>query len=119
MKIQGYPDCCTGVILSGMGVCSTMTNDLQRESPRGVSDRVYAEVVVEMIRYGGGKAFIQAVITNEQKQALRVLRKLGFKATRPLHKLTHPETTLRIMTLYVDEGLPTMETVDQLFPEAV
>lgn len=91
---EDFPGCCTGVVVA------SLENDpetLERELCIHAWDNI-------------NLAFISCVTANYQKKAEKTLRKLGFKATKPMTKNQHPNTTVRlwwkhIPTLIQEQGL--------------
>lgn len=114
-----FPSCCTAEVMIGMGQCSTQDYAARRHNhPATMSDLQLAIMVAANLRQSKTyrNAIVCCVITNEQQQANRVLRKLGFAMGKWGTKTAHAETKVRLCHYVLDKGIPTENEIRELFP---
>lgn len=103
MKISEMIGCCTVRILHGFP--NSNSHWLRNPQPKTVEG-----LTVELKEYARrqrrsfeSSAFIIATTNSNQRLAAKFLRSLGFKPTRGASKKDHPETTVRIWRIKVED----------------
>lgn len=115
MQLSDFTSCCTGHILSGMGYTNTGDWESQRHN-RERTDIQVALAVREKQLMVTRHAFITCAINSEQKQANRVLLKMGWKPSKWMSKAQHHNTKVRLFTWAVMDGVKSVAELEKLFP---
>ncbi|UMO76489.1 hypothetical protein DNAM_640 [Pseudomonas phage BroderSalsa] len=115
MQLSDFVSCCTGHILSGMGQTTTGDWGSQRHNMER-NDLQFAIAVRQKQLTVTRHAFITCAINNEQKQANRVLLKMGWKPSKWMSKIQHHNTKVRVFTWAVMDGVKTEYELEKLFP---
>lgn len=92
MVQRNFPNCCTMKILSDLG--GTAISDF------GNKDYSTEDIKIELLgrikNDSRGMACFVVATNNEQKNANRALKELGFKHSKWMSKDNHPETKVRL-----------------------
>lgn len=115
MQLSAFTSCCTGHILSGMGYTATGDWESQRHNAQRTDLQFALDVRDKQLTFSR-HAFITCAINSEQKQANRVLLKMGWKPSKWMSKLQHPQTKVRVFTWAVMDGVKSPWDLEKLFP---
>ena len=98
MNRISFPGCCTAQILNGFDSINTMQWNLKQSVPT-------KEELLEQCHKSrqAGQGILVAILTNTQKEGLKVLKECGFTRTRAISKTHHPETKLILLWKALDK----------------
>lgn len=89
METSNFPGCCTASIIFDL-----------HGSEECLIKRISDSITMAKL---AGLAVLVAITSNIQKDAEKALRMSGFKSTRPMTKSAHPDTTIRLWHLKMEE----------------
>ena len=98
MNKIGFPGCCTAEILNGFDKIATMQWNLRTNIP--TKEEVFEQCLKSR---QAGQGILIAILTNTQKEGLKVLKECGFTRTRAISKTHHPETKLILLWKALDK----------------
>jgi len=90
-EIDDFPNCCTANIIYDLG--GTTLSGLDSTATREGKLRTWLADVIKNTR---GQKLLVIVTNDSQKVANKVLRELGFRASRWMKKRQHPTSLIRL-----------------------